>query len=349
MNGKKLLAALLAAVLCLGLLAACNSSEQPSDSQPPAQESQPAESAAAEDTPAPALDFPKSTITIVNPYSAGGNTDIVARLVADELSKDLGVSVIVDNRTGGSGAVGMLSCATSPADGYTLVICASGAATITPNTSDVGYTADSFVRVAQLIEQPNIFCVSSKLGVNTWEEYLDYVGSNAGTSYGTTGATSLANLQFSVILKEAGIAPVHVPFDGGAAAVTAVLGGHADAVVTVPGEVASYISSGEMVPLLCTTAERDASLPDVPTATEKGYSVNAGVWTGICAPAGVDAQIVDFLSEAISKVLEKENVITAINNCGSSVSYLNAADFDAMLTNEYQSMGQVLEDLGLVQ
>lgn len=124
--------------------------------------------------------------------------------------------------------------------------------------------------------------------------------------------------------------------------------GLTDAVVTVPGEVDSYLKSGEMVALLCSTAARADAYPDVPTASELGFDLSAGVWTGICAPAGVDPEIVAFLSDAIFTVLQKDNVVEAINNIGSTVSYLNASDFDAMLTKEYGSMTATLKDLGLV-
>lgn len=336
---KKILVILLAVAMVFALVACTPAAEAPAAEEPVVEE--PVEEPVT-------LDYPKNTITIVNPYSAGGNTDIVARLVAEELTTDLGVSVIVDNRTGGSGAVGMLSCATSEADGYTLAICASGSATITPNTSDVGYTVDSFVRVAQLIEQPNLLCVRSGIGVNTWEEYLAYIAENPSSTYATSGATSLANLQISTVFSEAAAAATHVPYDGGAAAVAAVLGGHADAVVTVPGEVAAYIESGEMVPILCTTAERATAYPDVPTATECGYTLAGGVWTGIVAPAGTDPAIVEFLSAAIENVLNKESVQESISNIGSTVSYLNTADFDAKYVAEYSSMKTTLEALGLI-
>lgn len=350
MKTKKLLIIVLSMVLCLGLFTACTST------QPTTAPAEPTEAASepatepeqtATEPEEPALDYPKSTITIINPYSAGGNTDIVARLIADELSKDLGVSVIVDNRSGGAGAVGMLSCATSPADGYTLAICANGAATITPNTSDVGYTVDSFERIAQVIEQPNLFCVSKSLGVSTWDEYVEYVKNNPNTSYSTAGATSLANLQITAIFNEAGIAPIHVPADGGAAAVTNALGGHVDGVVTVPGEVAQYLDAGDMVALLCSTSERATSYPDVPTAKELGFSVSSGVWTGFVCPVGVDERIVDFLSDAIHTVLMKPAVEEAISNIGSTVCYTNAEEFDAMYVNEYNTMSNTLKELGL--
>ena len=152
----------------------------------------------------PEINYPERTIKIIVPLSAGGNTDLLTRAVADKMAKSLGVSVVVENQTGGGGAVGVTACLSDDADGYTLCSVANGAVTITPIMSDVGYTVENLAPVCQIAEQANVFCVRKGLGVSNWEEFMAYVKANPGVSYGTAGIGSYSNLVLQTIFREAG-------------------------------------------------------------------------------------------------------------------------------------------------
>lgn len=341
---KRLLSGILTAAMTLTLLAGCGGgSSSGAAASKPAESSKPAASASA---PAETkLDWPKNNIKIICPYSAGGSTDLMARTVAEQLADKLGVAVTVENDTGGSGAVGMNLLASSKADGYTIIITSVGASTLTPNSSDVGYSDAEFAPICKISDIPNVFCVHKNLGVSSWEEFLALAEQKGNLTYGTSGAGLTQNVQAERMLAEKNQTGLitHIPFDGGSAAATALLGEQVDALMAVQGECIPNIKEGNFVPLFATS--ECADLPDVPTTEELGYKVKGGVWYGFAAPAGTDQAIVDLLDETIGEILQQDDVIEAFTNLNCPIVYSNNKDFADQWHSDFAANKEALAAL----
>ena len=294
------------------------------------------------------LDWPKGNIKIIVPYSAGGGTDLMARTISPYLADILGTSVVVENLTGGSGAVAMNALANSAPDGYTLILTSIGASTLTPNSSDVGYTNKEFAPIAQISDVPNVFCVNKNLGISTWEEYLALAKSKGNITYGSSGAGLTQNIQTESLLAEKNQSGLitHIPFDGGSASMTALLGEQVDATVNIVSECLPYINDGTFIPLWVSSPERDPDLPDTPTALELGYtSVNGGVWYGIAAPAGTNDAIIQKIDATVAETLRNQDVIDTFTNLGTPIDYMNSADFTGKWMENYDTNKAILESI----
>lgn len=340
-SAKRMISILLAALLMAATLIGCGGQDTTNDTTTTDSDSETVDSETS------TVNFPNGgTIKIIVPYAAGGNTDLLARAVADELAKELDTNVVVENQAGGSGAIGMSAVAISAPDGYTMVCCANGAATTTPNNSDVGYTDKEFLQVCQVAETASVFCVNKSLGVSTWDEFMEYAKAN-GATYGTAGAGMIANIFAEMVLKEADLRDyvTHVPFDGGATAATNCMGNQVNACIAGASEVASFVSSGDLIPLWVSTGERDKMYPDTPTASELGYSLANGSWTGFAVPAGTDPAIVEILDNGIKAVIDKPEVQEIFDNLGNSVVYLNHEEFRERWLSEYETNKIILEEL----
>ena len=219
------------------------------------------------------LDWPKKTITIICPYSAGGGSDLMSRAVADELSKRLGVSVVVDDKPGGSGSIGMQLLAASKNDGYTLILTACGACTLSPWLNDVTYTDESFAPICQVSASPSFICVRKDSGITTFDELVEKAKANPGTiTVGSSGAGSSHHIGLAALgLGLANDANLfqHIAYGGGAEAVTNLLGGHVDATATIWSEVSAYVESGDFIPLFCNGPETPDFAGDLPCAADR--------------------------------------------------------------------------------
>ncbi|MCI7742454.1 MAG: tripartite tricarboxylate transporter substrate binding protein [Clostridiales bacterium] len=337
---KKFLALLLAAVMVCALCACGNTAAttSPAPEATPAPEAAPAAEPEAAETPAP-LDYPTKTVTIICPYSAGGGTDLLARAIADYVGAKWGVSVIVEDQTGGGGAVGMSACANADNDGYTVILTALAAATITPILNDVGYTNENFAPICQVTEMVTALCVNSSSGITSIEELIEAGSANPGAmTYGTTGATSFQNILMQTLMEDAGVPDAfsHVPFDGGAAAITATVGKQTDIVVAMVPDLLPYIESGDLTPLIVFKSERDESLPEVPCAGELGYSSSTTTtWYGFAAPAGTPEAILDFWSDEVGTALADPALVEILSNINQTPIYKDRETFTELYNNTY--------------
>lgn len=295
-----------------------------------------------------AADFPKSTITIIVPYSAGGGTDLMSRLFAPKLEEILGVSIVVENLPGGSGAIGMAELIRSKADGYTIGVTAAGPVVITPLTSDVGYSIDNFTAVCQITDNPNVFCVHKDSGITSFEDFLAKAKENPGKmTYGTCGAGLTQNIFFEGFMNANDMKGLltHVPFDGGAASVTALLGKQVDSILNASPEVVSYIQSGEFIPLAQTTARRIDKLADVPTLNDLGYEEAGGVWYGYVAPAGTPEEVISILDDAFNEAMKDEKVLEGLQNLNNEIFYLDHKDFQQLLGKEFAAYSEIIKGM----
>lgn len=298
------------------------------------------------------LDWPKKTITIICPYSAGGGSDLMSRAVADELSKRLGVSVVVDDKPGGSGSIGMQLLAASKNDGYTLILTACGACTLSPWLNDVTYTDESFAPICQVSASPSFICVRKDSGITTFDELVEKAKANPGTiTVGSSGAGSSHHIGLAALglgLADDANLFQHIAYGGGAEAVTNLLGGHVDATATIWSEVSAYVESGDFIPLFCNGPETPDFAGDLPCAADYNLTSDGGTWYAFAAPAGTDQAIVDLLETTILDIMAQPETVQTFENLGNPVILLGQKEIAEKWSSGYKNAETTLKAIGML-
>lgn len=298
------------------------------------------------------LDWPKKNITIICPYSAGGGSDLMSRAVADELAKRLGVSVVVDDKPGGSGSIGMQLLAASKNDGYTLILTACGACTLSPWLNDVTYTDESFAPICQVSASPSFICVRKDSGITTFDELVEKAKANPGTiTVGSSGAGSSHHIGLAALglgLADDANLFQHIAYGGGAEAVTNLLGGHVDATATIWSEVSAYIESGDFIPLFCNGPETPDFAGDLPCAADYDLTSDGGTWYAFAAPAGTDQAIVDLLETTILDIMAQPETVQTFENLGNPVVLLGQKEIAEKWSSGYKNAETTLKAIGML-
>ncbi len=244
-----------------------------------------------------AQSYPSKPISMIVTWNPGGSTDL-----ADPLGKELGQPVAVANRPGGGGSLGTQAALDAPKDGYTILATTSGNQILTPLKNDVGYRYDDFEPIGQLVAATIILAVQAE---SPWQTLGDLVAAvQADPTKYTFGAVpnGMPNLTLNGLAEAAGLEIVHVPQQGGAPGVTALLGGTVDMLPANAATVASNIKGGKLRGLAVFSAERDAAFPDIPTAAEQGYEVFGSPFVGLAIAKGVPEDVLTTLRTALANV-----------------------------------------------
>jgi tripartite-type tricarboxylate transporter receptor subunit TctC len=253
--------------------------------------------------------YPDHPIKIVVPFAPGGGTDVIARTLADAMGKELGQAVFIENKPGAGTIVGTEAVATSPPDGYTLVM-ATFAHAVNPSLKkSLPYdTFKDFAPVALIATSYNIVVVSPKLPVTSIPELVAYAKANPGKlSYGSYGIGTSAHLAGELFKSLANVDLVHVPYKGSAPAITDLLGGQIEVMFTTVASVAPYIQSGQLRALAVTSAERSKAFPNLPTVAEAGVRAYvAESWYGLFTRAATSADIIDKLNKAAQTAIKSD-------------------------------------------
>ena len=297
-----------------------------------------------------AAGFPSKTIRLIVPFAAGGSTDLMARVLVQPLSKRLGdAEIIVENRPGGSGAIATMEMLRSAPDGHTLMLASPSNAVMPPILSDVGYTNESLVPVSQLTELPTDLYVKADSEIKTLEDLVKAAEKDYGKmTYSTSGAQSIHDVVarlFQHVINKPNLL-THIPYDGGAEGLTAVLGGHVDVSFANASYAENYVKQQGTLRVLATSNEGgDVLLPDVPSFKSLGYDVTLTSWWGLFAPAGTPQEIVELLDKTVNDSLTDNETIQGFTNLGMTVNYLNHADFAAKYMSQYDLLKGVLANL----
>jgi tripartite-type tricarboxylate transporter receptor subunit TctC len=294
-------------------------------------------------------DWPDHTITIIVPFPAGGPNDLLGRLLAAELAPKLGANVIVENRVGATGNIGLSTGARAKPDGYTLVV-VTGVVLINPSVSKVAYDPlKDFAPIAYLGAAPNVIITRPTSGITSIADLVAKAKANPGKlTYASPGLGSVSQLAVELLKLRANIDMTHVPFNGAAPSLQAALAGTTDtASVSIAGLI-GYIRSGQLKGLAQTGAEHWVDLPDVPTMAEAGIP-NAVVETSqmVLAPAGTPEPIIKRLSEETRAILQKPDIKEKMLKAGFMVKYEGPDELHARMVREIPMWKEIVERAGL--
>jgi tripartite-type tricarboxylate transporter receptor subunit TctC len=270
---------------------------------------------------ATAQDYPNRPLRMIVPFAPGGATDIPARLISPKLSEFLGQPVVIENRPGASGIIGIEAAAKSAPDGYTLLMATNGELVMNPSIyPKLPYDPfKDLTPVSIVLESPMLILTSASSRFNTLAEVIAEAKAKPGTvSYSTAGIGSTSHVLTEMFAAQAGIKLLHVPYKGGAPASAAVSSGEVAMGMLNLGSAVPFVKGGRAKPLAVTSAQRNPSFPDFPTASESGAPGFAeGIWVGIAVPAGVRPEIIQRLSAEVAKALKSADVRERLAGLGS--------------------------------
>ncbi|MGH8617719.1 MAG: Bug family tripartite tricarboxylate transporter substrate binding protein [Burkholderiales bacterium] len=294
--------------------------------------------------------YPNRTIRFVVGFAPGGSTDIVARLIAQELGKNIGQQVVVDNRTGAGGIIATEVLAKSPPDGYTILACTTGTFAIQPFMfSKLPYNVEKdIVPVTQTGSLPYIIVVHPSLPVKNVKEFIAFAKPRPGQlNYASSGVGTGSHLSAAYFNNAAGINVTHVPYKGTGQAMGDLLGGQ---VVMMMDQVVSslpHVKAGKLKMLGISSSKRFPTLPDVPTIAESGVpGFDAVSWSGVCVPGGTSRDIVNKLQQEIAKVLQAPDLKTRFLNDGIEPIGSTPEQFTEHTKKEAVKWGKVVKDTG---
>ena len=291
---------------------------------------------------ASAQDYPSKPITLVVTWPAGGSTDVIARLLAEPLGEELGQPVAVVNRKGGGGSLGTKAVLDAPKDGYTVLMTTSGNHILTPLKKDVGYRYDDFVPIGQLVAASLVLAVREDSPWQTLDDMIADVKANPGKyTFGAVPST-MPHLTLNALAEAAGLELVHIPMQGGAPGVKALLAGDVDMLPANASSVASNLKAGKLRALAVFNAERDPAFPDIPTAKEQGYAVFGNPFVGLAVAKGVPQEAIDRLRAALEKVANDPEFQAKAVKTATAITYLPAEEFGAIWERDWNAYEPVL-------
>jgi tripartite-type tricarboxylate transporter receptor subunit TctC len=295
--------------------------------------------------------WPSKPVTIVVPFAPGGGTDIGTRIVAQKLSQLWGQSVVVDNRGGAGGNVGLDYVSRAKPDGYTLMTGNVGTQSINPTLyKKLSYNPDTaFVPIGLFAELPFVLAVTNSLPANNVRELVALAkASPEKYSYASSGNGGSPHLSAETFKIATGTKILHVPYKGGGAAMTDLIAGNVHMLFASVLELSGHIKAGKLKALAITSKQRVAALPDVPTLEEAGVTgAESGSWVGLLAPAGTPKPIVDKVSQDLQKVLAMPDVQQQLLAQGAVAHGGTPADFANLIASDRRKYARIIVDNNL--
>jgi tripartite-type tricarboxylate transporter receptor subunit TctC len=298
--------------------------------------------------------YPDRPITIVAPFPPGGVADLTARPVAAAMEKVLKNPVVVVNKTGAAGAVGMSFVANSKPDGYNLLMALSSISII-PEADKLfdrqpAYTMDQLIPIALISADPTVFVVNAERPWKSVKEFVDDAKKRRGEiSYSSSGVYGTLHMAMEMFSHAAAISLKHVPYSGAGPALTAILGGHVDTLASGPAVVIPHIKAGKLRPLAGWGAKRVASLPDVSTFKELGYDIEFYIWAGLFAPRGTPAAVMQNIRAAVRQAVNTPEFKSAMEKLETPIAYLDAPEFQKFWDKDAKMLADAIKRVGKVE
>lgn len=296
-------------------------------------------------------DWPSRPIRIIAPSTPGGAADTFARLLADQLGPRLGTTLIVDNRAGGGGLIGMAAAAHADPDGYTLVTSSIAYNAIEPIVSaNPGFDpARDFTHVAFIGGQPDVFLVSTKSDLRSLKDVVELAHRGAPPNYVSPGLATFSQLLVEVFALEAGIKFQHIPHRGSSQAMIDLVAGNVPFGTMTWGSAIGQIRAGTVLPVAISSKGRVAEFPNVPTLHELGYSIIGDSWWGLSGPAGIPPEITRKLNQAIIETLDRPEVRQRLVADAIIPDPMTSEQFGAFVAAEIAKWGPIAKRLGMGQ
>ncbi len=295
-------------------------------------------------------DYPKRQVELIVPFPPGGPNDTAARIIQPQLSADLGVPVVIVNKSGGGGALGADYVAKARPDGYTLYFTTNTTLTIlVAMQPDVTHRLSDFVPIGSTMADFGSITTRAANPWKTLEEVVDYAKKNPGKlSYGSAGVGTLSSLSMEIFKMSYGLDITHIPFQGTGPVKNAILGGHVQLASSSFGSLAPLIKSGDLIALVSTAPKRLPAYPNVPTMAEKGFpEATLNIWMLLAAPAKTPQGIVDRLTKALEKTMRDPAVVAAVEKSGMTVDFHGPEETRKLLESEHEVVKKVVQRMGI--
>ena len=298
--------------------------------------------------------YPTKPISMVVPFPPGGLADIVGRPVAEAMSRDLGQPVVVDNKGGAGGGIGMAQVARAAPDGYTILMALSSYSVLPEADVILGraqmYSYKSLRPIARFTADPTVLAVRADAPWKTVKDFVDDAKKRPGAiNYGSSGNYGTMHVPMEILAQAAGIKLTHVPFTGAGPAVVALLSGQIDAVSSGPATVLQQVKSGKLRVLAHWGNGRLEALPGVPSLKDSGYDAEYAQWSGLFVPAATPEPIVQRLRAAARAAGNDPKVKDVIANAGSPVMFQDTPDFEKYVQSDVHRMADVVHKIGKVE
>lgn len=295
--------------------------------------------------------FPSKTVQIVVPYPAGGTTDVVARSLANGLGRLSGHSVIVENRPGGSSIIGAGLVARAQPDGHTLLVTTGSTATLLPHTLAMPFDPlKALTAVAEVARTPLFLYANPGIPSRDLKGLVSWMKANPGRiSYGSYGQGTAGHFGGVILGKAAGVDMLHVPFQGGAPALQALIGGHVQLLIDAYQPGMEQVKAGKVLALAVSSPERSPYAPDVPTFRELGYPDVEFIsgFFGLFAPSGTRAAVSERLGAMVAQVVTGQDFLAALPKLGVlAPGSLKPTDFHAQITRDNEAYARLVREIG---
>ncbi len=298
--------------------------------------------------------WPTRPITMIVPFPPGGLADLVARPVAEAMSRDLGQPVVIENKAGAGGGIGMGLAAKAKPDGYTVLLALSSLTVIPEADTLLGrppmFALADLRPIARYTADPTVLAVRADAPWKTVQQFVDDVKKRPGViNYGSSGSYGTMHVPMEILSQNAGLKMTHVPFTGAGPAVIALLGGQIDAISTGPATVLQQVKAGKLRVLAHWGTSSLVALPDVPSLKDSGYSAEYAQWSGLFIPKDTPEPIAQRLRAAAKAAAQDAKVKEVILNAGSPVQYQDSPDFEKYVQLDASRMAAVVKRIGKVE
>ncbi|TMG89329.1 MAG: tripartite tricarboxylate transporter substrate binding protein [Betaproteobacteria bacterium] len=298
--------------------------------------------------------YPSKPIALVVPFPPGGVADIVARPAADAMGRFLKQPVIIENKPGAGGGIGMGYVAKAKPDGYTLLLALSSISILPEADKVIGrpplYQLDQLVPIARLTADPTVLAVRADSPWKTLQEFVADARRRPGAiTYGSSGNYGTMHMPMEMFADVAGIKLLHVPYTGGGPAVVALLGGNVDAISSGPSTVIQHVKAGKLRVLASWGDKRLTSLPDIPTLSEAGFDAVFFQWSALFAPAGTPEPILARLREAARAVAADPRFSAAMATVETPIQYLDAPELQRFWDADAKKLADVVRRVGKLE
>jgi tripartite-type tricarboxylate transporter receptor subunit TctC len=299
-------------------------------------------------------DYPTHTVTMIVPFPPGGVADITARPLAEAMGRHLKQAVVVENKAGAGGGIGMQYVARAKPDGYTVLMALSSISIIPEADKVLGrdpmYQLNQLVPIARFTADPTVLAVRADSPWKSVKDLVEAAKKAPGTiPYGSSGNYGTMHVPMEMLDDAAGVKMLHVPFTGAGPAVVALLGGQVDALSTGPSSVMGHIKGGKIRVLATWGETRHPALPDVPTLKELGYDAQFSQWTGLFVPAGTPEPVIAKLREASKFAVEDTTFKSALARVETPIQYLDQPRFQSFWDADAHKLADVVKKIGKVE